>query len=144
MIKQYAKNLLQWQWLALILVILAVGLAGMGAKNLTFNNDYKIFFNDDDERVLAFENLQNTYTKNDNILLGIAPKDGKVFTRKTLAALEDITQRAWKTPHSIRVDSLANYQHTESVGDDMSVANLYEEAENLTDEELVKIEKIAV
>ena len=144
MIKQYAKNLLQWQWLALILVILAVGLAGMGAKNLTFNNDYKIFFNDDDERVLAFENLQNTYTKNDNILLGIAPKDGKVFTRKTLAALEDITQRAWKTPHSIRVDSLANYQHTESVGDEMSVANLYEEAEKLTDEELVKIEKIAV
>ncbi|HFC92032.1 MAG TPA: RND transporter, partial [Leucothrix mucor] len=65
-------------------------------------------------------------------------------TRKTLAALEDITQRAWKTPHSIRVDSLANYQHTESVGDDMSVANLYEEAEKLTDEELVKIEKIAV
>ncbi len=144
MIKQYAKNLLQWQWLALILVILAVGLAGMGAKNLTFNNDYKIFFNDDDERVLAFENLQNTYTKNDNILLGIAPKDGKVFTRKTLAALEDITQRAWKTPHSIRVDSLANYQHTESVGDEMSVANLYEEAEKLTDEELAKIEKIAV
>ncbi|MCK5918827.1 MAG: MMPL family transporter [Cocleimonas sp.] len=143
MIKQYAKILLQWKWLALILVILAVGLAGSGAKNLTFNNDYKVFFNDDDERVLAFENLQDTYTKNDNILLGIAPKNGKVFTRETLAALEDITERAWKTPYSIRVDSLANYQHTESVGDDMSVANLYEEAKNLTDEELVKIEKIA-
>ena len=144
MIKQYAKNLLQWQWLALLLVVLAVGLAGTGAKNLTFNNDYKIFFNDDDERVLAFENLQDTYTKNDNVLMGIAPKNGKVFSRETLAALEDITERAWKTPYSIRVDSLANYQHTESVGDDMSVANLYEEAKNLTDAELAKIEKIAV
>jgi predicted RND superfamily exporter protein len=144
MIKQYAKNLLQWQWLVLILVIIMVGLAGLGAKNLRFNNDYKIFFSADDERLLAFENLQNTYTKNDNILMAIAPENGKVFTRKTLAAIEDITKRAWKTPYSIRVDSLANYQHTESVGDDMSVANLYEEAKNLTDEELSKIEKIAL
>ena len=144
MIKQYAKNLLQWQWLALLFVIISVGVIGIGAKNLTFSNDYRVFFNEDDERVLAFENLQNTYTKNDNILMGIAPKDGKVFTRETLAAIEDITERAWKTPYSIRVDSLANYQHTESVGDEMSVARLYEEAKNLTDVELNKIEKIAV
>jgi predicted RND superfamily exporter protein len=144
MIKKYIKTVLQWQWLVLLLVVITVGLAGMGAKNLTFNNDYKVFFSEDDERVLAFETLQDTYTKNDNVLMGIAPKDGKVFTRETLAALEDITERAWKTPYSIRVDSLANYQHTESVDDDMSVANLYEEAKNLTDEELVALEKIAV
>ncbi|MCK5896760.1 MAG: MMPL family transporter [Cocleimonas sp.] len=144
MIKKYSTILLQRQWLILLLVIISIGLMGMGAKNLTFNNDYKIFFNEDDERVLAFENLQNTYTKNDNVLMGIAPKDGKVFTRETLAALEDITERAWKTPYSIRVDSLANYQHTESVGDEMSVANLYEEAKNLNDEELAKVEKIAL
>ncbi len=144
MIKQYAKSLLQWQWLVLLLVFVMVGLAGTGAKNLTFNNDYKIFFNHDDKRLLAFENLQNTYTKNDNVLIGIAPKDGNVFSRETLAAIEDITQRAWKTPYSIRVDSLANYQHTESVDDDMSVANLYEDAKNLTDEELAKIKKIAI
>jgi predicted RND superfamily exporter protein len=144
MIEKYSKTLLQWQWLVLLLVLTGVGLMGMGAKHLTFNNDYKIFFNEDDERVLAFENLQNTYTKNDNVLMGIAPKDGKVFTRETLAAIEDITERAWKTPYSIRVDSLANYQHTESVGDEMSVANLYEEANKLTPEALARIEKIAV
>ena len=144
MIKQYAKSLIQWQWVVLLLVIAIVVLAGSGAKNLTFNNDYRIFFNDDDKRLVAFENLQDTYTKNDNILIGIAPKDGNVFTRETLAAIEDITQRAWKTPYSIRVDSLANYQHTESVGDDMSVASLYEDAKNLSDEELARIKKISL
>ncbi len=144
MIEKYAKSLLQWQWLVLLLVFIGVILAGTGAKNLTFNNDYKIFFDEDDERLLAFENLQDTYTKNDNVLIGLAPKDGKVFTRETLAAIEDITQRAWKTPYSIRVDSLANYQHTESVGDDMSVANLYEDAKNLSDKELEKIKQIAI
>ena len=144
MIKQYAKSLIQWQWVVLLLVFAIVVLAGSGAKNLTFNNDYRIFFNDDDKRLVAFENLQDTYTKNDNILIGIAPKDGNVFTRETLAAIEDITQRAWKTPYSIRVDSLANYQHTESVGDDMSVASLYEDAKNLSDEELARIKKISL
>jgi len=144
MIKQYTRTLLQWQWLALLLLFVAVGLAGMGAQKLSFNNDYKIFFDKDDKRLLAFENLQNTYTKNDNVLIAIAPKDGKVFTRETLTAIEDITQRAWKTPYSIRVDSLANYQHTSSVGDEMTVANLYEEANKLSDEELTKIKNIAI
>ena len=144
MIEKYAKSLLQWQWLVLLLIFVGIILAGTGAKNLTFNNDYKIFFNKDDERLLAFENLQNTYTKNDNVLIGLAPKNGKVFTRETLAAIEDITERAWKTPYSIRVDSLANYQHTESAGDDLSVANLYEDAKNLSDEELEKIKQIAI
>ncbi|MCK5726001.1 MAG: MMPL family transporter [Thiotrichaceae bacterium] len=144
MIKQYTKLLLQWQWQALLLVIAMVGFIGLGAKNLTFTNDYRIFFDKTDKHLVAFENLQNTYTKNDNVLIALAPKNGKVFTRETLAAIEDITERAWKTPNSIRVDSLANYQHTESTKDELSVANLYENAKSLSDAELVKIEKIAV
>ena len=47
---------------------------------------------------------------------------------KRLAAIEDLTERAWKTPHSMRVDSLSNYQHSESIEDDMSVGDLYEDA----------------
>ena len=144
MIEQYAKTLIKWRWLVVLLVLVGVILASSGARFLHFNNDYRIFFDGGDKRLLAFENLQNTYTKNDNVLMGIAPKDGKVFTRKTLAAIEDITERAWQTPYSLRVDSLSNYQHTESVDDDMSVANLYEEGENLTDDELVRIKKIAL
>ncbi|RTZ63449.1 MAG: RND family transporter [Aquificaceae bacterium] len=144
MIEQYAKTLIKWRWLAILLVLVGVVLASSGARFLHFNNDYKIFFDASDKRLIAFENLQKTYTKNDNVLMGLAPKNGKVFTRETLAAIEDITERAWKTPYSLRVDSLSNYQHTESVDDDMSVANLYEEGKNLTDAELDRIKKIAV
>ncbi len=144
MIKSYAKFVVKFRWLFLISIILLVMLAGMGAKNLVFNNDYRIFFNKDDKRLKAFENLQNTYTKNDNVLMVLAPKDGKVFTKKTLAAIEDITERAWKTPYSMRIDSLSNYQHSESIEDDMSVANLYEEAGNLTDSGLERIKAITL
>jgi len=144
MIKQYANVAIKYRWLFLVLTLIVVMLAGAGAKNLFFNNDYRIFFSPDDPHLKAFENLQDTYTKNDNVLMVLAPKDGKVFTQKTLAAIEDITDRAWKTPYSIRVDSLANYQHSESVEDDMSVGNLYEEANKLTDIQLARVKKIAL
>jgi len=144
MIDKYTDLVVKLRWFFLVLMLATIVLAAMGAKNLHFNNDYHIFFDADDPRVVAFENLQNTYTKNDNVLMVLAPKDGKVFTRKTLAAIEDITEKAWQTPYSIRVDSLSNYQHSESVDDDMSVANLYEDAQKLSDADLQKIEKIAV
>ena len=144
MIEQYAKTLIKWRWLVVLLVLVSVVLASSGAKNLHFNNDYRIFFDASDKRLQAFENLQNTYTKNDNVLLAIAPKDGNVFTNKTLAAVEDITKRAWQIPYSLRVDSLSNYQHTESIDDDMSVANLYEEGGKLSKDELSRIKNIAI
>lgn len=144
MIKSYAEFVVKFRWLFLVSIILLVMLAGMGAKNLFFNNDYRVFFNENDPHLQAFESLQNTYTKNDNVLMVLAPKDGKVFTRKTLAAIEDITERAWQTPYSMRVDSLSNYQHSESIEDDMSVANLYEEAGNLTDADLERIKAVTL
>jgi len=61
-----------------------------------------------------------------------------------LAAIEDITTRAWQTPYTTRVDSLSNYQHSESVGDDMSVGDLYEDAKSLTTADLLKIKKVTL
>ncbi|GAA0410987.1 MMPL family transporter [Cocleimonas flava] len=144
MVKKYAESVIQFRWALLILSVLFMLLAGVGAKNLFFNNDYRIFFSADDPRLQAFEELQNTYTKNDNVILVLAPKDGVVFKTETLTAIEDVTEKAWQTPYSIRVDSLSNYQHSESVEDDMSVANLFEEASELDADELTRIKAIAL
>lgn len=144
MIEKYAEGVVKFRWLFLVLSILAMLLAASGAKNLYFNNDYRIFFSPEDPHLQAFENLQNTYTKNDNVLMVLAPKDGNVFKPSTLAAVEDITERAWQTPYSIRVDSLSNYQHSESIEDDMSVGNLFEDAASLSEEDLIRIKKVAL
>ena len=144
MIKQYAEYVIKYRWAFLILSLLIVIVSGMGANNLHFNNDYRIFFSPEDPRLQAFENLQNTYTKNDNVLMVLAPKDGKVFTPKTLAAIEDVTERAWQTPYSIRVDSLSNFQHSESMEDDLSVGDLYENGKQLTAKEIKRIKGIAL
>ena len=143
-IENYAKKITNLAWLLTILTLVFVVMAGVGGKNLFFNSDYRIFFDPNDKRLLAFENLQNTYTKNDNVLMVLAPKDGVVFKAETLAAIEDITTRAWKTPYSMRIDSLSNYQHTQSIEDDMSVADLYEEAKNLDATEIQRIKEISL
>ncbi len=146
--EQFATNWGNWvtrnRVTSLIIALVVAMAAASGGQFLGFTNDYRVFFSGDDPHLLAFENLQDTYTKNDNVLFVIAPDDGKVFTNDTLAAISDLTDRAWGTPFSIRVDSLSNYQHTEAVGDDLSVADLYEDAESLTSQELARIQDIAV
>ncbi|MBX2867794.1 MAG: MMPL family transporter [Acidiferrobacterales bacterium] len=126
-----------------ISLVIAMG-AASGGKFLAFTNDYRVFFAGDDPHLLAFETLQDTYTKNDNVLFVITPKDGNVFTPETLGAISEITDRAWETPYSIRVDSLSNYQHTEAEQDDLIVADLYEDAASLTDADLERIKDIAI
>lgn len=130
--------------LSMILSILIAVIAAVGAKNLSFTNDYRVFFSGDDPHLLAFEALQDTYTKNDNVLIALAPDDGEVFKPATLAAIADITERAWQTPYSIRVDSLSNYQHTEAEGDDLVVGDLYADAESMDADELARVREIAL
>ncbi len=144
MLKKYTQGVTRFGWIISILTLVIVLLAAVGGKNLFFNNDYRIFFSPEDPRLQAFENLQNTYTKNDNVLVVLAPKDGIVFKSDTLAAVEDLTERAWKTPYSMRVDSLSNYQHSESIEDDMSVGDLYEEAKSLSAADIQRIKSIVL
>jgi hypothetical protein len=96
---------------------LALALAvASGASRLAFNNDYRVFFSDDNPQMLAFEELQHTYTKVDNILFTFVPKEGEVFDPRVLDA--------WQLPFALRVDSITNYQHTEATEDDLVVADL--------------------
>ncbi|MFT5084588.1 MAG: putative RND superfamily exporter protein [Lentisphaeria bacterium] len=125
--------------LASLLLVLA---AAYGGQNLAISNDYRNFFSDDNPELLAFENLQNTYNKSDNVLFLITPKDGQVFTPQTLAGVQWLTEQSWQTPFSSRVDSITNFQHTTAVEDDLFVANLVEDP-NQSQEALRKIKAIA-
>ena len=128
-----------------IIISLVIALsAAAGGKNLVFTNDYRVFFSGDDPHLLAFESMQDTYSKNDNALIALAPDDGVVFKPSTLAAIADITERAWQTPYSVRVDSLSNYQHTEAQGDDLLVGDLYEDVGSLSEAQLQRIKSIAL
>jgi len=144
MVESYAAWIVRWRWLVLLLCLASVVLLASGGRFLTFTNDYRVFFSEGNPYLEAFENLQDTYTKNDNVLIMLAPKSGNVFTPEVLEAVVDLTERSWQTPYSTRVDSLSNFQHTYAEEDDLVVIDLVEEPESLTEEELGYIRQVAV
>ncbi|MCG8044430.1 MAG: MMPL family transporter [Candidatus Thiodiazotropha endolucinida] len=130
----------------LLVIFLAIAISllmGSGIQHLAFSNDYRMFFSEENPQLKAFEQLQNTYTKNDNVLFVIAPRDGKVFTRKTLTAVAELTKESWQIPYSLRVDSITNFQHTHAEGDDLIVEDLVLDPQSLNDEELAEKQRIA-
>jgi predicted RND superfamily exporter protein len=142
--KTYGEWLLRWRYLVLVTTIVLVAVAASGMRFLEFKTDYRVFFSADNPQLQAFEQLQNTYTKSDNVLFVLAPRNGKVFTRETLASVAKLTQAAWQIPYSIRVDSITNFQHTEADGDDLVVDDLVPDVEGLDEAALQRIRDIAV
>ena len=142
-VSAFAQWVVRWRWLVLFGSLVVALAAGSGGAHLAFNNDYRAFFSDDNPELLAFEKLQRTYTKIDNVLFAVAPREGEVFTPEVLDAIELLTLDAWQLPFVLRVDSITNYQHTTATEDDLVVADLVEGGVNLDRVSLDKIAGIA-
>ena len=98
-----------------------------------FNTDYRAFFSPDNPYLQAFDDLENTYTKVDNVFFVVAAGDGEVFDRNTIDALNWLTEASWQIPFSTRVDSITNFQHTEARGDTLIVEDLYTDTPDFSD-----------
>jgi predicted RND superfamily exporter protein len=144
MVELYTHLIIRWRYAVVLVTVALVMLAGYGGQKLGFSNDYRMFFGPDNPQLLAFEKMQNTFNKNDNILFVITPKDGKVFTTETLTAIKDITEEAWQIPFSTRVDSITNHQHTTAEEDDLVVDDLVPDPSILASEDLYRIQSIAI
>ena len=112
------------RWPIVVLTLILVAAAAAGGAYLQSSSDYRMFFSRDNPQLLAFESLENTYEKSDNVLFMIVPDDGDAASEQALAAALWLTERAWQTPHSTRVDSITNFQQTVADGDDLYVRDL--------------------
>lgn len=130
--------------LMLLLVVLVCSAAIAGAKNLYFRGDFRIFFSADNPQMQAFDRMQARFNQSDNLLIAVLPADGDIFTRERLTALKQLTDAAWQTPNSLRVDSLTNFQHTEAVADDLLVEDLLLDSTSLDEEKIAKVRRVAL
>lgn len=140
----FGKWVVSHRWWIIISTILVVSVASSGIRFLTVNNDTRVFFSEENPQLQALEALENTFSKDNNVLFAIAPKDGNVFTGATLGVVEEMTAAAWQMPYSSRVDSITNFQYTRSQEDDLIVENLVQEAGSLSDEDIERIKSIAL
>jgi len=143
MIERYAHGIIRWRYFIMLATLMLVALTFSGFP-LRFDNDYRVFFSPDNPQLVAFEELQNTYTKNDGVLFVLAPHDGQVFTHETLSAVEWLTNEAWQMPYSLRVDSISNFQHTYADGDALIVEDLMTDAKSLSEVDIVRVKEIAL
>jgi hypothetical protein len=143
-VTRYAQWVVNHRYTVILLSLLIIFAAATGGRFLAFTTDYRVFFSKDNPELLAFESLEKMYTKNDNVMFIVTPKDGNVFTPLTLKIVQELTQEGWQVPYSIRVDSVSNFQHTEAHGDELSVRDLVPEEEPLDAALLEKIKTIAL
>ena len=133
------------RWLTILLsVLLMLALAAGAGRIVEVDVDVRNHFAKDDPHIVALEKLEDTYALSDTALVAVAPKNGNVFTREALVAVEELTERLWRTPYATRVDSIANYSHSEGREDELVVEPLIDDAGSLTDEDVERVGKIAL
>lgn len=115
-----------------------------GAQYLGFANNYRVFFSEQNPQLRAFDALERIYTKNDNVLFVLQPADRQIFTPRMLQIIQDLTEKSWQIPHSTRVDSITNFQHTRAEEDDLIVEDLVGEIDAMSEADLARIRDIAL
>lgn len=137
------ENYIRWviaqrKWIASILLILVLVIS-YGASKLTFTSDFRTYFGPENPQLLAFESMEKTFSKQENVYFYIHATEGDLFTRQGLHLIERLTDEGWQLPYSQRVTSLQNYQHTDVEEDDLLIDYLYYDALELGNKQLNKI-----
>ena len=133
----------RWLWLVLTVGLVLFSLAKI--ENIwPPNPDARIFFAEENPDRQALDRFEETFNKNDNLMIVVEAKDGEVFTPKILAAIGEITDKSWYLPFVRRVDSITNFQHTYADGDEMIVRDLIEDPANVTEDVAATAKAIAL
>lgn len=139
-IEKFSIDSCKWviahRWWVVILSLMLTAMISSHMRSLDFATDYRVFFSGENPDLIAFEDFQKIYTKSDNILIVIRARDERKFDAEIMEVVHKVTRAAWKIPYSTRVDSITNYQHTTAYDDDLIVADLIRNGEQLTSAEL--------
>lgn len=122
-------------------VLATVLISAVGLKNLELSSDYKIFFDKNDKDLLRLEQMQQVYTKTENVFVMVEPPADTVFDKTTLTLIHDMTQKFWKVPFTSRVDSITNYLHSYAEGDDILIEDFIYEPEEIDADRIKFMEK---
>ena len=144
LLDRHIEFILRRRWLVVALATLFMLAMAGGVRYIGVTNDYRSLFDEGNPQLAAFDALEDTYSESNTVLIAIAPREGSVFSRETLGAIEELTEAAWLAPYSTRVDSLTNYNHSEAFGDDLIVEPLVDDAQSLGDADLERVQEIAL
>jgi len=123
-IERFSRFVVAHPRLTLAMSLLLLAVFALGLLGLTFDANSRSFFGKDNPHYRALTELEDIFGRNNNVVYIVTARDGDLFTSESLAAVAELTDRAWQTPHSTRIDSLATYQVTRAEGDEIIVEPL--------------------
>ena len=144
MLERYIRWIIAKRKWITTLLLFALIVISYGASKLTFTSDFRAYFGPENPQLLAFESMERTFSKQDNVYFYIHAKDGDLFTNRGLSLIETLTDEGWKLPYSQKVTSLQNYQHTDVEEDDLVIDYLFYEADDLSPVDLLRIKNISL
>lgn len=144
MFRRYLACVLNHPWIAMVLVAGVAGLLISGGSRVSFNSDYRIFFQKDNPDLVAFEQLERTFSKEDNVFFVVSPERGGIFTREALAAIGKLTELGWRIPYAQRVSSITNFPHSTANGDELIVRDLVPNPAAPGDDEIRTAREVAL
>lgn len=140
----YIDLVLRRRWIVIALSLLLMAIAAAGGDRLVVADDFRQLLGKDNPQLASLNALENTYSASNTVLIAVSVRQGTVFSRPVLRAIEELTDSAWKTPYASRVDSLTNYNVSRSEEDDLIVEQLVDSAEAPDDDELAHVTETAL
>ena len=128
----------------ILFAVFAISAFGYFLQFVAPSMSYKDLFGPEFPLLVQYERLQSEYTNDESLLVFIEAKEGDAFTPRILQGVETLTKDLWHTPYSTRVDSITNHQHTQAVGDELRVGDLFEQSSNMDSEEIARRKEIAI
>jgi predicted RND superfamily exporter protein len=100
------------------LAVVAALAAGLPRIQSDFT--HRGYFFSDDPNLQRFDAFERRFGNDDSIVVAVHSPSG-VFDSDTAGLLHELTERMWRVPEVIRVDSLTNFSWTHARGDEVIV-----------------------
>ena len=115
-----------------------------GIPNLKLDTDGRVFMAADNPDKILLDRFEQEFAKDDNLAIIIVPKDGAVFTPRTLGAIGALTEELWNLPYVRLVNSITRFQNTYADGDMMVVEDLVPDPQDITDDAAAGAKAVAL
>ncbi|NRB37736.1 MAG: MMPL family transporter [Pseudomonadales bacterium] len=117
------------------LLLLLFGVSLWGVSKLTFSNDYRIFFSEENPELQDFVEFQDVYGQSDSIIFVIHNPDGAILTQDIVPDMEWLVESAEEIPYVSRVEALTNSLHIRVEDDDLTVEAFVQDSDFLTEDD---------
>lgn len=118
-------------------------IASLGLLRLSFSSDNRDFFGPNNPDINAVLQLEDTYSKSDTLIFAVVGEED-LCTPQGLTQLRSFTEEAWLLPDVLRVDSVANFNHSYAEGDDIIIEPMLSEGADLGPEDAQRVKDIAL